>query len=308
MADLRCGYRRKRSTRFMGAMRKKRRGDVSVGGLEGDSKGGEDSKGGGIVTTGLGGRPLRARRKRKKNKCRNPSVIGRCETKPGYILKLLPSSVCKKEKSNDGLSIDLPLVPLVEDEKDTPINSSEGPEPPIDVVGAPCEGDSITSEGTVLMDDPHAFKLEVPNPDNVMSDYEVLVSKICVGDNLINDYITVHIYGAADTSNDASLVCESVVKIFCSEDAPSSLTLVLKDSSQILVVLDGLFSVDLELDLKSDGIKGQGDDLLVTDTPTAGPTPGPTRRPTAIPTSGPSKAPVSSGPTSSPVSSAPTNA
>ena len=313
-ADLRCGYgRKKRSTRFEKAMRKKRRGDVSVAGLEGDSKGGEDSKGGSIVTTGLGGRPLQARRKRKKNKCGNPSVIGRCETKPGYILKYLPSKDCqaKKEKGTSGLAIDLPLVPFVEDENDTPINSSEGPDPPIDVVGAPCEGDSITNEGTVSMNDPHAFKLEVPYADDVMSDYDVLVSKICVGDNLINDYITVHIYGAADTSNDASLVCESVTKIFCNDDTPSSLTIVLKDTSQILV-LDGLFSVDLELDLKSDGIKGQGEveSSRVTDTPTAEPTTAPVSSgPTSSPaTAAPNAAPVSSGPTSSPVSSTPTTA
>ena len=185
------------------------------------------------------------------------------------VLPSPPYSILKYLPKNSLACLRKPDLPSI---SDGVIKSNEGFEPPVDILETPCEGDTIASDGTVSMNNPSAFALEVPEGQGgVLSDYDLLLTDVCQGNSISGDYITVHVYGAA---RGGSLFCESVMTIYCNEDTPSTLQVLLEDSSNILVI-DGFFDTEMGLSLdlrdKDIGISGQADDTLITNTPTITP-------------------------------------
>lgn len=182
------------------------------------------------------------------------------------VLHSLPCSILKYLPKNSLACIRKPGLPSI---TEGVTKSDEGFEPPKDILETPCDGDTIERDGTVSMNNPNAFALEVPQGQGVLSDYDLLLTQVCRGNSVSGDYITVHVYGAA---REGSLFCESVMTISCNDDTPSTLQILLEDTSKY-VVLDGFIDMgmNLELDLKDDAITGQADDTLITNSPTVTP-------------------------------------
>ena len=152
------------------------------------------------------------------------------------------------------------------------MQADEGFEPPKEVLETPCEGDTIASDGTVSMENPSAFTLKVPEgQQGTLGDYDLLLTQVCQGKSISGDYVTVKVYGAA---RGGSLFCESVMTIYCNEDTPSTLQVLLENDSQY-VVFDGNMNMDMALSLdmrdRDNAITGQADDTLHTNSPTAAP-------------------------------------
>ena len=90
----------------------------------------------------------------------------------------MPCSILKYLPKNSLACIRKPGLPSI---TEGVTKSDEGFEPPKDILETPCEGDTIERDGTVSMNNPNAFALEVPKGQGVLSDYDLLLTQVCRG-------------------------------------------------------------------------------------------------------------------------------